>query len=356
MNQTGIIKRYQKIIVIFLVGQIIATLYLFSYRGFDITPVVSWDSNFFIDSAERFPDLLPKQRNYLGMAIIVKFASLIGPTKWVFVILNSIAVIVSGEFLWQITKKYSSNFCAWIAVYVWLLNPLTAQWTRWLMTDTLYFSAVIIWLWIFIFQSSFILLLFSALTTTLRPNAFTLFGAAVICSYIIKQNLNFRKVIILTSLSILVFLILIYYVLGSYDGAKTYLSESFSKGQVIWNMPETFIDFSSSPFYYMNLFLRRIGWELIQVRPWYSFKNNVFITIFMSSFYILSIRGAWFIRESKLLIAITFITVTSLIVIGVTWSIYEGRFGWWFLVSWIPLVAIGTQSRKNSLKTINTII
>ena len=349
MNQTGILKRYQKIVFIFLLGQIIATLYLFSMRGFDITPMVGFDSFFYIDSAERFPDLLPKQRNYLGMAIIVKFASLIGPTRWIFVILNSIAAIVSGEFLWQITKKYSSNFCAWIAVYVWLLNPLTAQWTRWLMTETLYFSAVIIWLWIFIFRRSFLLFLFSALATTLRPNAFTLLVSAVICSCVIKQKLNFRKVLILTSLCILVFSILIYYIFGSYDGAKNYLIESFSEGEVIWNMPETFIEYSTSPFYYINLFFRRIGWELIQVRPWYSFKNNFFITIFMSSFYILSIRGAWFIRKSKLLKAITFITVTSLIVIGVTWSIYEGRFGWWFLVSWIPLVAIGTQSRKKEL-------
>ena len=98
----------------------------------------------------------------------------------------------------------------------------------------------------------------------------------------------------------------------------------------------------------MNLFLRRIGWELIQVRPWYSFKNNLFISIFMSSFYVLSIRGAWFVRNSKLLIAIIFITFPSLILIGFTWSIYEGRFGWWFLVSWIPLVAIGTQSGMKS--------
>ena len=217
INQTIILKRYQKIIFIFLIGQIIATLYLFSMRGFDITPIVGPDSNFYIDSAERFPDLLPKQRNYFGMAIIVKFASLLGPTEWVFVIINSIAAIVSGEFLWQITKKYSSNFCAWIAVYVWLLNPLTAQWTRWLMTETLYFSAVIIWLWIFIFHRSFLLLLFSALATTLRPNAFTLLGSAVICSYTIKQKLNFRKIIIFTSLSILVFSILIYFVLGSSD-------------------------------------------------------------------------------------------------------------------------------------------
>ena len=86
MNQAGILKRYQKIIFIFLLGQIIATLYLFNLKGFDITPIVAPDSNFFIDSAERFPDLIPRQRNYLGMAIIVKFASLIGPTKWVFVV------------------------------------------------------------------------------------------------------------------------------------------------------------------------------------------------------------------------------------------------------------------------------
>ena len=180
MNNTEIFKRCQKIILIFLFGQIIASLYLFKLRGFDISPIVSFDSNFFIDASERFPDLLPKQRHYLGMAVLLKLANLIGPTKWIFVILNSFSVIISAEFLWQITKKYSSNSCAWIAVYVWLLNPLTAQWTRWVMTDMLYFSAVIIWLWLFIFQNSFLLSLFSALTTTLRPNAFTLLGLSLI--------------------------------------------------------------------------------------------------------------------------------------------------------------------------------
>ena len=66
----------------------------------------------------------------------------------------------------------------------------------------------------------------------------------------------------------------------------------------------------------------------------------------MIFFYIFSLRGAWIIRKSKLIFAITLITIPSLIIIGFTWSIYEGRFGWWFLVSWIPLVAIGTQNKK----------
>ena len=343
MQKIKILKRQQKIILIFLIGQIISTLYLFNLRGFDISPIVSFDSNFFIDASERLPNLFPKQRHYLGMAIIVKIASLIGPTKWIFVIFNTIAVLVSGEFIWQITKKYSSDYCAWIAVFIWLLNPLTAQWTRWLMSDTIYFSAVIIWLWLFIFQSSFLLFLFSALATTLRPNAFTLLGSSVIWSFIFKQQINLKKIIKLMPLFLFVFLILISYIFTSYDGAKNELLESFTNGQVIWNMPETFINYSSSPYYYLNLFFRRIGWELIQVRPWYSFKHNFFITIFMSLFYILAIRGAWFIRKTKLLIAISFITIPSLIVIGITWSIYEGRFGWWFLVSWIPLVAIGTK-------------
>ena len=60
--------------------------------------------------------------------------------------------------------------------------------------------------------------------------------------------------------------------------------------------------------------------------------------------------AAFFQSKSKLIFATTLITIPSLIIIGFTWSIYEGRFGWWFLVSWIPLAAIGTQRKIDLLK------
>ena len=346
MNHNGMLERYPKIIFIFLFGQLITIVYLFKLKGLDLSPIIGLDSNFFLDSAARFPNLRPPQVLYSGMAVYYKIASLFGPIQWIAVIGNSIAVIVSGEFLWQITKKYSSQNCAWIAVYIWLLNPLTAQWTRWLMTEPLYFSAVIIWLWLAIFQTSFLLLFFSTLASTLRPNAFILLGAAIFWSYLLNKKLKIKQIINNVIIFILIFLALMTIVFILYNDSFSLLIKSFSEGEVIWNMPELFVEKSSSPLFYLNVFFRRIGWELIQIRPWYSFKHNFLISIFMSFFYFFSIRGAWIVRKSQLLLAITLITIPSLLCIGFTWSIYEGRFGWWFLVSWIPLAAIGTQRNK----------
>tara|TARA_Y200000002_G_scaffold44825_1_gene32464 strand:- start:473 stop:1522 length:1050 start_codon:yes stop_codon:yes gene_type:complete len=344
MNQ--IWQRQKNLLFIFILGQIIATLYLFKIRGFDLSPIVAWDSTQYLNAAVRFPDLLPIERLYSGMIIYLKVASSIGPVKWIAVIGNSLAVIISSECLWQITNKYASKNCAWIAVFILLLNPLTAQWTRWVMTESLYFSAVIIWMWLFIYQTSFLLIIFSTALSTLRPNAIILIFSALIGSPLLKKQIKLKTILKIIILSVTIFIILIALVFYRIEGESNLLLKAFSNGVVIWNMPETYIEITNTPIYYINLFFRRIFWEIIQIRPWYSFRNNFFISVFMIFFYLFSMRGAWIMRKSKLFIAITLITIPSLIIIGFTWSIYEGRFGWWFLVSWIPLVAIGTQNKK----------
>ena len=90
----------------------------------------------------------------------------------------------------------------------------------------------------------------------------------------------------------------------------------------------------------------RIGWELIQVRPWYSLRLNAFIAVAMAPFYLLALRGALISCGSRLFWAVVVLSLPSIAVIAATWAIHEGRFGWWFLVAWIPWVAIGCQQSK----------
>ena len=183
-------QRQLKIFCIFILGQIIATFYLFKLRGFDLSPIVLSDSFEYLNAAERFPNLFPYEKLYSGIIVYLKFASLLGPVKWIAVIGNTIAVFISSECLWQITNKYGSKKCAWIAVFILLLNPLTAQWTRWVMTESLYFSAVIIWMWLFIYQSSFLLIIFSTIASTLRPNAIILLFISLIGNPIYKIQIK----------------------------------------------------------------------------------------------------------------------------------------------------------------------
>ena len=52
-------QRQIKIFWIFILGQIIATFYLFKLRGFDLSPIVLSDSFEYLNAAERFPNLFP---------------------------------------------------------------------------------------------------------------------------------------------------------------------------------------------------------------------------------------------------------------------------------------------------------
>ena len=301
-------QRQIKIFWIFILGQIIATFYIFKLRGFDLSPIVLSDSFEYLNAAERFPNLFPYEKLYSGIIVYLKFASLLGPVKWIAVIGNTIAVFISSECLWQITNKYASKNCAWIAVFILLLNPLTAQWTRWVLTESLYFSAVIIWMWLFIYQSSFLLIIFSTIASTLRPNAFTLLFISLIGNPIYKIQIKLMQIIKIILFSTTILLILFALVFNKIEGVSNSIIEGFSNGMVIWNMPETYIEITNNPISYINLFFRRIFWEIIQIRPWYSFKNNLFISFFMIFFYIFFLRGAWIIRKSKLILFTDFST------------------------------------------------
>jgi ABC-type proline/glycine betaine transport system permease subunit len=88
---------------------------------------------------------------------------------------------------------------------------------------------------------------------------------------------------------------------------------------------------------------RRVWWELKQVRPWYSRGLNAFTGVSMSSFYILAAIGAWKSRNSTLTLVVAGITIPFMGLIALTWAIWEGRFGWWFLVLWTAWAGIGAQ-------------
>ena len=96
-----------------------------------------------------------------------------------------------------------------------------------------------------------------------------------------------------------------------------------------------------NPIPNVEIGLLRIFWELKQFRPWYSASLNLFLMVTMASFFLFSFIGLIKIWSKPLLKAITILTLPSAILIALTWAIWEGRFGWWFMVVWIPLFGIG---------------
>ncbi len=312
--------------------------------GYSSSPIVASDSVAYIEGAKEFPNLLNKRVPYTGLILYLKALLYFESNGWIVLLFNSLIVLVAAEALWQVTKNSSDYIASWIAVCIWLLNPLTSQWTRFLMGEPLFFSAVIGWIWFAIYKPTWLFLFLSSLVSSLRPNAFTLLGSALTWWIPSKINSIRTSFILIISSWATVFIIFWAFILRSSPDAESLLD--VAKNGLIMPSNGEFkvsIEMSDSIFSYLKLFLTRIGWELVQLRPWYSAKLNSFIAIFMTFFYIFALRGAWIVRFSKLFWAVIVVSIPSIVLIGCTWAIYEARFGWWFLVAWIPFVAIGSR-------------
>ena len=158
--------------LLLILGQLLVTWAIELPSG----PVLSPDSGFYLDGAKRFPHLLPRQRPYVGMIVYLRLCGWWAQAPWMALIANALAVWAAALALWQIAAHWAGPRAGWIAAAIWLLNPLTAQWTRYVLTEPLYFSAVIGWLWLALFRPGWVFLAFSAAVSTLRPNAFSLFA------------------------------------------------------------------------------------------------------------------------------------------------------------------------------------
>jgi len=337
-----LVLRLFGLLLLLVLGQLLVTWLIELPSG----PVLAGDSGFYLDGAQRFPHLLPKQRPYVGMIAYLRVCGWWAQAPWVALIANSLTVWAAALALWQIAAHWAGPRAGWTAAAIWLLNPLTAQWTRYVLTEPLFFAAVIGWLWLALFRPGWGFLACSAALSTLRPNGFTLIAAAL--TWWLGLNLQPRRwAILLIVLGWLVLMASLVLLVPLITPVANKVPQMLASGTVIHSHPELAVPMNHGVLSVLRLMITRLGWELAQWRPWYSLRLNVYIAVFMSAFYVLALRGAWLIRKSRLFWAVILISLPLMALIMATWAIHEGRFGWSFLVAWIPWVAIGCQQSKN---------
>jgi len=253
-----------------------------------------------------------------------------------------------------------------LAVAVLVLNPQISQWVKAVLTDSLFISLVVILaieLSRFLEERTSVLLPvgIAASLVFLRPNGI---GAALAALLVVTWSMQRFRIV--ASLSVIALASLV--VLGSPafqspGGENNTLAVRTYEGLVIWMgeddittsmpMPSEPDDVSNrglvryataNPLPVIRLGLLRIWWELIQVRPHYPLAVNGVVGLQMLFFYGLAVLGSHHNRSPALTHATSAMTVGLLLVIGATWAIAEGRFGWAALALWSPLVGIGAEA------------
>jgi len=297
--------------------------------------------------------------------VLVWLGGLIGSPSTVIVVLQGVLAVVAARALLAVGTQIHSPVAGWISACWFLLFIEVVQWTRYILTESFFFSVTVILVFVAVspWKSErykiFLLIIISVSGSTLRPNGFILIGA-VLTFILVKYQTPARVIVgTIVTWSILVLSQITIPWLSTHDTGSFQMR--FLKGEVFWNqtdfqkvMPSANDEIQSTtdllfyifqnPIDSIALIFSRVGWELIQIRPWYSDFHNLYIILFMIIFYVAAMVGWAKVRHSNLNLFVWCLTIPSIVLIGATWAIYEGRFAWWFLVAWMPWVGIGLKT------------
>ncbi len=349
------------LLAIFVIGQLVTGL-LFSLP---LAPIKSPDSGSYLAAASNFPHSVGGSYfGYVGFIGLLRLATILGSGPNVLIAFNCLGVLAASTALLSIGRRYSGETAGWTAAAFYLLHPLINQWTRYVLTETLFYAGVTVtaycvmrsidlnrWSW-------GPLWVVAGVTSSFRPNGIVLLGAIVTILVLSRQPRTARHLLVVVTTWTVVL------ALATLSPSLTAAHGDFApevwKGTVVHGVPDTSISMpepASSdpsnaaliaygldhPVDLAKLGATRIWWEMKQVRPWYSQELNLFLTISMTTLYLFALIGAWSSRRTGLNLIVLGISTPFCVVIAVTWAIWEGRFGWWFLILWTVWAGIGVS-------------
>jgi 4-amino-4-deoxy-L-arabinose transferase-like glycosyltransferase len=355
------IRKFTVIIFLFVSGQAVVSN-LFGLNTFVIS---RGDSFFYLAASARVPELNSFDKLYSGYIYLLHASQVVSNSGILMVLIQATLVILASYSLFSIAGELGGSTAAWISTIFYLLFPLLTQWTRYILTESIFYALIIIGMRLATYGKSKkitpLLVLVVTLLVSLRPNGIII-GCAVMTVFILSNvkasSFKASFIILIWALGTFFGLIL----LGSNTGGQITVQNSiFEKaieGTVVYGVEETYykmpipssLDRSNGayikyilehPADNIRLGAIRLFWEFKQIRPWYSGSLNLFISFTMFIFYLFSLIGFIKVKHKVVRRSIAVLTIPSVALIAGTWAIWEGRFAWWVLVCWIPLFGLG---------------
>jgi hypothetical protein len=310
---------------------------------------------------------------YFGYYLFLKFCHILGNQVYFAVIFQSILTLIAAKKLISIGELLLHRRVGLISAGIYLLTPELTQWTRYILSESLFFSFTII---VFYYSTKVILLenlkknlsmflLSAVITSSLRPNGIIFFVTVLAFLIFIFIKKTMHKLLLILVVWFAALFTLGFTSTGS-SRTTSRIPKKFFEGQIeyeadflvqqmpsplpdVFNFQTMLLYMLEHPLETIKLWAIRLIFEMAQIRPWYSILHNTVTLFTMILFYSFSIVGYIKSRHNKLILFVYFVSTTSALTICLTWAIWEGRFAWWFLVTWIPFVSIGILTVSNFL-------
>ena len=348
-------------LALFVLGQVVVTV----IESLPIGPKIAPDSGRYINGGESFPHLDKVQWGYAGYCFVMWVDHLVGANYWLVIFLQALVAMIAARVLWDLAASYGGQMAGFLAAAVYLVNPLIATWTRYVLTETFFYASTVLLIWglhkWFGSERRLTLALLIGMvgSVSMRPNGVIMIPALLAAAVLLTHWR--RSLRIPVALLVFVAVALLVSSLPTFESGGGGSANSFvqrtARGEVLWNDPQWSIDMPpvdpeatsngdyvkyilDNPIDVAKLGLARLGLELIQVRPQRADVYNVFTAVVMLAFIALFFVGAVKMRRSPLMRGVAVISVPYMGLIMITWAIQEGRFGWWFMTTWIPVVAV----------------
>ena len=351
-----------------LIGEVAPDLVRFTGIGPKIAP----DTRGYLNAAAMLPEIEAEWWGKILYVFLLRLGMVLGSAEWFAVLAQFLLAWSAGVALVNLGHRINHPSAGWISAAVWLLNPQTAQWTSAVLTDSAFMSMMVLALWAShraIREPSRWAAAFTwaVLVALIRPNgilAVASVGALRAWARGVDRRPT-RSSLLLRSCATVAIASVVLLVLGlspahrsGTGGPADHPLERLVAGEVVWGeedwsrtMPPAADDerslpalvryAASVPLETLDVGIRRIGVEFIQVRPHYPRPVNVLVGGTMLAYLAAAVLGALTPAGRTLRRPVAMLVIPMLAGIGATWASPEGRFGWAFLVLLAPWVGIG---------------
>jgi hypothetical protein len=329
--------------------------------------LLSADSVGYLDLAGSSSWLSETPWNRVLYIALLRLGGALGDATTFVVVLQVIALVVAATLAHRSASEVAGRMAGAFAAAVVAINPLTAQWVRFVLTETLFITLALAALWAAIRVirqgispvTTAPLLTVTLLATLLRPNGIMLLGGAA--TLIVLQLPRRLRAPGLIGVGAVVIVGLASGLDAAGQPAERSLTAQLHAGVVIEGTehvvvtipmprPEDAEDESISagvryalrnPFAVTRLASARVAMEVIQVRRHYPRLVNVTIGLAMTMLLGSAALGARGDRVRALRRGVLVLGAPVLLLVGATFATPEGRYGWGALVLLAPLAGVG---------------
>lgn len=332
------------------------------------------DSLVYLEASESIVDVMQVPWNRWLYVALLHAGDRFGDASFTIVVLQLLLASLAAASLHHMVKSIGGDRAGVLAAAAFAMNPLTAQWFRFLLTETLFYALILLALY---FAASIHRngpragsltagMMIAVLASLTRPNGI-LVAAGIMTVIAIKAAPQTRSVVRTVSVTLVWTGAVIGLLLGvaatGGPAERSFTTQLFNgivvegddRVVVRVDMPPALDESDESvsaavryvadePGPVLKLFAVRIITESIQVRPHYPVWLNLAVGGLMAVYFSMSIVGRGRARSAGLTRVILTLGLPLALLVGATFAVPEGRYGWSYLILLAPIVGLGMDA------------